>query len=265
MKIGIVGYGYVGKAVAHSYSVHEILIHDPAYPDISCPLETMLSACTVLFVCVPTPVGHQGQCDASILQSVMAQLQGFSELIICKSTAPPAVYQSLEQLPGVKLAHVPEFLTQARANQDYLNPHKILVGCAPHLCADVAAVIAASDVNFDWVSIEYCSVIEASFFKYMANSMLAMKVSVCNEFHDLATALGLSWSEITRVAKTDTRLGNTHWAVPGPDGLRGYGGDCFPKDTVAMQSIAQQHNISMPVLQSAIRANGQYRDPPKVL
>ena len=259
MKIGIVGYGYVGKAVAHSYSEHEILIHDPAYPDISCPLETMLSACIVLFVCVPTPSGHQGQCDTSILRSVMVQLQGFSGLLICKSTAPPDVYQSLEQLPGVKLAHVPEFLTQTRANQDYLNPHKILVGCAPHLHTEVAAVIAASDVNFDWVSIEYCSVTEASFFKYMANTMLAMKVAVCNEFHDLATALGLSWSEITRVAKTDTRLGNTHWAVPGPDGLRGYGGACFPKDIAAIQHMAADSQVDMPLLTTTVYSNQKHR------
>jgi UDPglucose 6-dehydrogenase len=89
--------------------------------------------------------------------------------------------------------------------------------------------------------------------------MLAMKVIVNNELHDLATKLELDWNRLSDIAKTDSRLGNTHWAVPGSDGERGYGGACFPKDTVALKSIADAVGIKLSMLEQAIAQNKNYR------
>jgi UDPglucose 6-dehydrogenase len=259
MKIGIVGYGYVGKAVAASYEPNEVLISDPAYADISCSLLQLREQCNAIFVCVPTPQSKDGACDTTILESVVDQLTGYTGVVIAKSTASPLVYQQLEESSGLKLAHVPEFLTQANAIDDYLNPNKIVVGCRRNIIEEVTEVLLQSKVQF-FVNIEYCAIGEAAFFKYMANTFLAMKVIMNNEYYDLANKIGLDWAVLKDIATTDTRLGNSHWQVPGPDGARGFGGACFPKDTQALAKIAMDLGVKMLVLDTALVRNHYYRD-----
>lgn len=259
MKIGIIGYGYVGSAVAASYPDDKILVNDPKHEDISHAVDKLKEKCRAIFVCVPTPPLESGNCDTSILEHVLHSLKGYEGIVIAKSTASPVFYRTMEKELDLKLAHVPEFLTQARAKYDYVNPHKIVVGCKKKIRDEVTDVLMASAVNFDRVKIEYCSIDEASYFKYMANCMLAMKVIVNNELHDLARTLDLDWERLTSIAKSDQRLGNTHWAVPGPDGKRGYGGACFPKDTMALNALAMSQEVDMPMLTTAIRSNKNYR------
>ena len=258
MKIGIIGYGYVGSAVAASYPNGEILINDPQHP--SSTVDELKEQCRAIFVCVPTPQSDSGECDTSILESVITNLDGYKGVVIAKSTASPGVYADLESRYNIKLAHVPEFLTQARAKFDYVNPHKIVVGCREEIRQQVADVIMTSAVNFDRVDIEYCSIQEASFFKYLANTQLAIKVIVNNEYADLARRLGVKWERVVDIARTDYRLGATHWAVPGPDGERGFGGACFPKDTAALAHIAKENSVVLDILNSAIDKNKTYRN-----
>jgi UDPglucose 6-dehydrogenase len=260
MKIGIIGNGYVGSAVAASYPDDKIMINDPKLGSDSVSIEKLKDKCRAVFVCVPTPQSDSGECDTSILHKVLSSLDGYQGTVIAKSTASPMVYKQLEQELDLNLAHVPEFLTQARAKFDYVNPHKIVVGCRKKLRDEVTDILMASAVNFDRVRIEYCSIEEASYFKYMANCMLAMKVTINNELYNLAQELNLDWERLSAIAKTDGRLGNTHWAVPGPDGERGYGGACFPKDTSALNYLAQSQHIDMPMLATAIESNKRYRN-----
>lgn len=259
MKIGIVGNGYVGSAVANSYLNHNVLINDPKLGKKSVDIKNLKDNCRAIFVCVPTPQADSGECDISILEQVLTNLQGYSGTVISKSTASPMFYKQLESSLDLNLAHVPEFLTQARADFDYINPHKIVIGCEQHLRHEVTDVLMTSSVNFNRDKIDYCSISEASYFKYMANCMLAMKVSVNNELYELATVLDLDWNTLSNIAKTDLRLGNTHWAVPGPDGERGFGGACFPKDTSALKYLANHQGIDMPMLATAIDTNKKYR------
>lgn len=255
MKIGIIGYGYVGSAVAASYPDDKILINDPKHPIKSRSISYLKKHCRAIFVCVPTPQTETGDCDTTILKEVIAELSDYTGLVISKSTASPTVYQMLEDQHNIKLAHVPEFLTQARAKFDYVNPHKIVVGCKESLRSDVAEVLMSSAINFNRVNIEYCSIAEASFFKYLANTMLAIKVIMNNEFYQLSNKLNISWDSVTKIAKTDYRLGATHWQVPGPDGSFGFGGACFPKDTEALSHLAKQQKVPMTVLETAIKTN----------
>ena len=258
MKIGIIGYGYVGSAVAASYPNGEILINDPQYP--SSTVDELKEQCRAIFVCVPTPQSDSGECDTSILESVITNLDGYKGVVIAKSTASPGVYADLESKHNIKLSHVPEFLTQARAKFDYVNPHKIVVGCREEIRQQVADVIMTSAINFERVDIEYCTIQEASFFKYLANTQLAIKVVVNNEYADLAKRLGVKWERVVDIARTDYRLGATHWAVPGPDGARGFGGACFPKDTAALAHIAKENGVVLNVLAAAIDKNKTYRE-----
>ena len=259
MKIGIVGFGYVGSAVAASYAENQVKVYDPKYPGLSRPLMEIKNTSDVIFVCVPTPSGPEG-CDTSILDKVVTDLSGYTGLVIVKSTAPPQWYAEAEATSGLNISHVPEFLTQARAKYDYVNPHKIVVGCKPELRDAVTKALLASAINFDRIhNIEFCSIAEASFFKYMANNMLAMKVVINNEMSQLANAMGLDWETVSLMAKSDSRLGNTHWAVPGPDGEYGFGGACFPKDTEALQVMAKELSVEMTMLDTAIKTNQALR------
>lgn len=262
MNIGVIGVGYVGRAVVSSYPRHKIFINDPKFVEEKnyVSLDVMLSLTDAIFICVPTPQNSTGACDTLILESVLIKIKesGYNKPVVIKSTAPPDFYSAWQSLlPNI--AHVPEFLTAARAEFDYVNPHKIVVGCLPDMRSAIADVLMSSMINFERVRIEYCSIAEAAFFKYLANNMLAIKVVVNNEFAELANAMGLDWSVVSNIAKSDSRLGNTHWSVPGPDGQKGFGGACFPKDTQALLYQAQQQSIKLNVLQSAVDKNNQLR------
>ena len=108
-------------------------------------------------------------------------------------------------------------------------------------------------------TIQYCSIGEAAMVKYVANATLAMKVVINNEFYDICRTLGIKWDNVARVASTDPRLGNTHWQVPGPDGARGFGGGCFPKDMNALLSLAQFLHSDPSMLEAAMKKNDKLR------
>ena len=86
-----------------------------------------------------------------------------------------------------------------------------------------------------------------------------MKVVINNEYYAVCRALGIDWDSVAKIAQTDPRLGNTHWAVPGPDGQRGFGGACFPKDTAALLSLSRFLGVEATVLAAAVARNQQLR------
>jgi UDPglucose 6-dehydrogenase len=258
MKIGIIGFGFVGKAVASAY--YDVEIHDPLYKEDSISISEMKDTCDAIFVCVPTPQGNDGRCNTSILEDTLFTLSSYDKPIICKSTASPVVYRELQdRYHQLKLVHAPEFLTAANAVIDYLNPINIVIGCKKQYQREAFDIIKSEKINFDFSKTKYCTIDEASMFKYVANTMLAMKVIMNNEYYDLCNSLGINYDNVANIAKTDPRLGNTHWQVPGPDKRRGFGGACFPKDTSALSKIADQSHVNMSMLETAIIKNKTYR------
>ena len=258
MKVGIIGYGYVGKAVASVYG--DVLYYDPAYQEGSHSINELKQQCEVIFVCVPTPSDKNGSCDSQILTETIAHLTGFTGLVISKSTAIPQVYSDLQaRYPEMKLAHVPEFLTTENAEMDYQYPVNIVIGCRQDIRQDVFSAIITDKVHFDYTKVKFCNIAEAAMFKYLANTMLAMKVVINNEYYELCNSLGISWNAITKIAENDPRLGDTHWKVPGPDGSHGFGGTCLTKDTLAIQSLAKFLNVDMSMLNSALVKNSVLR------
>jgi UDPglucose 6-dehydrogenase len=230
MKIGLLGLGYVGSAVAYSHRNHELVIRDPKLGDKSASIQE-IKTCDAVYVCVPTPMLDDGHCDDSYVKSVLQELSDYNRVIICKSTVPPGVYLRLQdKYPNV--VHAPEFLTAANAIQDYENSNWVLVGGNKEYCEQAKLIISASSIKATHYHLTDIST--ASLFKYMANAFMATKVTFMNDLYHLATAVGVNWSEIKEIAKNDPRLGSSHWDVPGPDGQFGYGGACFPKDVSAI-------------------------------
>lgn len=255
MKIGILGLGYVGSAVAHTHRNHELVIRDPKLGERSASMED-IKTCDAVYICVPTPMLESGHCDDSYVKGVVAELQGYDKVIIAKSTVPPGVYQLLHK-ENLNLVHAPEFLTAANATEDYESATWVLVGGEDKWVDDAIKIISASSIaatHYHKTTIE-----TASLFKYIANSFMATKVTFMNNMYHLATHLGISWNEIKDIATNDPRLGHTHWDVPGPDGQFGFGGACFPKDVAAIVEHGLELGIHLELLDRVKEINKKQR------
>lgn len=264
-KIGIVGKGFVGEAVANSYDPSLLLFNDPKLStEEYTPLSEMVERCSSIFVCVPTPSDALGKCSTGIIEQVLRDLSSlnYRGLVICKSTAPPLWYKYVRGTYQLKIAHVPEFLTQVNANKDYLNQSLMVIGAPLEYSREVEReIISKSSLMYrrGAIAIVHCSVEEASMFKYMANTFLAMKVVISNEFSNFCKAAGIDYEVVSNLASFDPRLGGTHWKVPGPDGKRGFGGACFPKDTAALLASAEDLDVDMSMLKQAVDTNDELR------
>lgn len=255
MKIGILGLGYVGSAVAWTHRHHEVVARDPKLGDKSASLDE-IKTCDAIYVCVPTPMLEDGHCDDSFVKSVLAELADYDKIIICKSTVPPGVYAYLESKYS-NIVHAPEFLTAANATADYESATWVLVGGTPENVENAIEIIATSTIAA--THYHRTNITTASLFKYLANSFMATKVTFMNEFYQLAQHFDVSWSDVKEIAKNDSRLGNTHWDVPGPDGKFGFGGACFPKDVAAICEQAIDVGMSLELLERVETINKRHR------
>lgn len=259
MRIGIIGFGYVGSAIAWAHKHHDLVIRDPKLKE-SAGLDKFTS-CDAIFVCVPSPSTEDGHCDTSILESVLKELL-FASInkaipIICKTTAPPSVYARLQaQYPNI--VHVPEFLTAADAVKDYAYSEYFVIGGAPEWAEAAAKVIREGVPLVD----EFLIVVPiktAALYKYMMNSYLAMKVTFMNDFKALADAEGVNFKDLKRLAENDSRIGYTHMDVPGPDGQFGWGGGCFPKDVSAIIEEAIDLGVDFELMDRVESINKKHR------
>lgn len=249
MRIGIVGVGFVGRAILSAYNGHNVVCRDPK-AGYNASIEELLTTDAV-FVCVPSPARTDGSCDISILETVLEELQGYTGVIISKVTAPPNQYRRLQQ-QYPQLVYAPEFLTAVNAVNDYKNSKFLIVGGAPELTARAVEVII-SVLPTD-IQVKQTDIASASLAKYTINSFLATKVAFMNELYDLAQADNIDYNEVAELVKLDHRIGSSHMRVPGPDG-RGFAGACFPKDTKALAHYAHKAGEDLSILEQAIRSN----------
>lgn len=256
-KIGIIGLGYVGTAIEQSYIEDPLveLIKIDTNPDKGCSgsYEDLNDAGAV-FVCVPSPQNDDGSCNSTPLISTLSKLKNFKGVIISKVTAPPDIYKKLEN-EYTNLVHVPEFLTAVNAINDYLDSKFLIIGGSVKAYMYEADRIIRKGLR-NIKTTHYCSLGEASLTKYTINSFLATKVVFMNEMFNLAEVSGINWNNVRHlIALDERRVGNSHTQVPGPDGQFGFGGHCFPKDTLALSKYAESVNVQMNVLDSAIKKN----------
>jgi len=254
-KIGIVGLGFVGGAIQHTLDFEAKLILVDNNPVRGVHQFSELGDCAGIFICVPSPQGDDGVCDTSILEDVLSKLKSmeYQGVIISKCTAPPNVYTRLnEEFPN--LVHAPEFLTAANAVRDYANGTFAIIGGKVEAYRNEAERLIRLSQK-ELVTVHHCSIGEASLAKYAINSFLATKVIFMNEIYQLAQAMNLNYDEIVNMVTSDKRIGSSHMQVPGPDGLFGFGGACFPKDTSALLKIAESLNLTPMVLDAAVRKN----------
>ncbi len=253
IKIGIVGAGFVGDAIRQAYTdlFTKVVVVD-VDPAKSTGTYADLQDCDAVFVCVPSPAKDTGECDTSILNSVLFMLRDYKNVIISKTTAPPQFYEKMQTVYP-NLVHIPEFLVASSALEDYRKETNAIIGGKIAAYRNEAARIIKLAQPITHV--EHCPIGEAAFVKYTINSYLATKVVFMNEMSDLAVAHGYNWDTIRMHLSEDNRIGLSHMQVPGPDGYYGFGGMCFPKDTNAWVKYAGKLGVQLSVLKSAIKKN----------
>ena len=260
MKIGIVGYGFVGQAVGWAYRNCDLLIRDPKLKN-SAGLDKFIDR-DAIFICVPSPSDSVGRCDTSILEEVLKELLFVSLnnpncVFISKTTAPSGVYKKLQsQYPN--LVHAPEFLTQADAVRDYANASYCVLG------GDYDWACKARNVIQEGRKLTHnkhiiVTIETAALYKYMMNCYLATKVTFMNDFKKIADASGVDIKDLEHLSSHDDRIGNTHMKVPGPDGQFGWGGACFPKDIKAIINEAHDADVSLDLLTQVELINLKHR------
>jgi UDPglucose 6-dehydrogenase len=269
MRIGVIGYGYVGKAVVAAHDRNLIMINDPyALEEWEQYTIDQIKANTGwIYVCVPTPMAEDGSCDTSILRGVLDSLADYEGVVISKCTAPPEFYLGIIKDCGkfkkykFRFVHIPEFLTAANALYDYMHPELIVIGGNAIDTNYVAQYIISSDMTYKTkTNIVKTDIGAAAAMKYYANSWLATKVVFNNQFADWCSSQGVDWNNVAEVLKQDRRIGHTHYQVPGENGDVGYAGACFPKDISAVLKIAEDKNVDMSLLKTQVDINDQMRE-----
>lgn len=260
MKIGVIGAGFVGSAIINAHDQDTLVIRDPA-KGFNTPLSDFYD-CDAIFVSVPSPQTQSGECDTSILEEVIDSLSFYNYgPIISKVTAPPSVYTKL-QAKSINLVFAPEFLVAAKANMDYLYGKFSMIGGKSFTCVEKAEQVIRRGQRF-LQDVAYCTIEEAALAKYTINSFLSLKVAYLNQIYELANSLEINYNNVKDLIKLDaTRLGNSHFDVPGPDTYFGFGGACFPKDTAALLFESQKHESELSILKEAIVYNKLLRDDP---
>lgn len=264
LKLGVIGAGFVGGSVINGFDTPSVTLSvvDPAKGYTLSIKDLVEQKCHGVFVCVPTPSTDDGDIDVSIARSVLAQLNElkYPGVVIIKSTITPKHLTKFKKDFNIKLVYNPEFLTEANAHQDFLNPAMQILGGKWRDC-EVVEKFYVRHSNVKTVPTFKVDLITASLLKYSINSWLATKVIFMNELHELHQASGAasSWEQFTDMLTRDTRVGSTHTSVPGPDGEFGFGGHCFPKDTSAFIKYAHDKKVSMDVLEKAVKKNNKIR------
>ena len=291
MRIGVIGAGYVGLVQAaglarlgHVVRVGECdedrlaVLRSGRVPIYEPGLGALLSGglangllsfhasnhravggASVVFVALPTPPGADGAVDTSILHGAVADMAGSlkpGSILAIKSTAPVGTVRRISRIPtieerDVRVVSNPEFLREGSAVEDFLAPDRIVIGSTDPDAADVLASIVYGDLPGRRVVVDPAS---AEMIKYAANAYLATRVSFVNSIANLCEAVGADGPAVLEAMGGDHRIG-PHYLSPGP----GYGGSCLPKDTGALNAIAEQHGYDFRMLKTAMEVNDEQR------
>ena len=260
MNIGILGQGFVGSAIREGLkSHHNILTYDLDSSKCNSNLLDVTEKSEIIFVCVPTPMRKDGSCDTRILENAVDDIYRVfqdsqrkkSPVLIIKSTVPPGTTRLIDsKYKDMKVLFSPEFLTEANSFEDFKNQNRIIIGSPGYKDGDLDFPAFSVFKMFrevfkeDKTLIKIVNSEEAEMCKYFINCFLATKVIFSNQMYDICNASSLDYNIVKSLALLDPRIGKSHMMVPGPDGDRGFGGHCFPKDLAAMIKFGNDNGVA---------------------
>jgi UDPglucose 6-dehydrogenase len=213
-----------------------------------------LASAEVVFICVGTPPTYSGDADLSAVWTVLDDLPSTErrQLLVMKSTVPVGTGEKVRAaLESRGLAHVgyvsnPEFLAEGHAVRDFMNPDRIVIGSFAE--ADGVAVEALyAGIEAPFVRTDVAS---SEMIKLAANAFLMTRISFINEIANVCEAVGADVVEVARGVGLDHRLG-PHFLRAGI----GFGGSCFPKDSLALKQLASNSGYHFQLLAAVIEVN----------
>ena len=213
-----------------------------------------LADADALFICVQTPPTYSGDADLSYVWTALDDLPRTErrQILVMKSTVPVGtgekVRVALEArgLENVGYVSNPEFLAEGRAVRDFMNPDRIVIGAFEQ---EDGAAVAALYESLD-APVVRTDVASAEMIKLAANAFLMTRISFINEIANVCEAVGADVVEVARGVGLDNRLG-PHFLRAGI----GYGGSCFPKDSLALKQLASNSGYHFQLLAAVIEVN----------
>lgn len=293
MKIAIIGAGYVGLvsgACLAEFGHHvtcvdkdeariaglergEMPIYEPGLAALveknvregrlrfTTELAAAMTGARAVFIAVGTPSQRRGNGYADLTyiyeaaREVAACLGDYT-VVIDKSTVPVGTGRQVgriiaESNPQAEFDVVsnPEFLREGAAINDFMRPDRVVIGTESLRAAEVLKEIY-NPLYLNSTPFVVTSLESAELIKYAANAFLAIKISFINEMANLCEAVGADVKALAKGIGLDGRIG-PKFLHPGP----GYGGSCFPKDTLALLRIAQEHGSAVRLVEAAVEVN----------
>jgi len=292
MRIVMVGSGYVGLVsgacfadFGHSVTCVDkdagkiealkegrIPIYEPGLADLVVKnakdgrlvFTTDLAAAVVgaeaIFIAVGTPSRRgDGHADLSYVfdaaREIARSMAGYA-VVVTKSTVPVGTGDEIERVMkeerpeiDVSVASNPEFLREGAAIQDFKRPDRIVVGCEDERAKEVMAEVYRP-LYLNQAPLLFTARRTSELIKYAANAFLATKIGFINEIADLCEATGANVQEVARGIGLDNRIG-AKFLHAGP----GYGGSCFPKDTLALIRTANDYAAPLSIVEAVVTSN----------
>jgi UDPglucose 6-dehydrogenase len=218
----------------------------------------------VQFITVGTPGNEDGSVDLSHVVEAARQIgrhMNAYRVVVNKSTVPVGTVERVRTVIKTELvrrqtnvafsvASNPEFLKEGNAVEDFMRPDRVIIGASdPRAIEILRSIYAPMQRNHERMIV--MDVASAELTKYVANAMLATRISFMNEIADLAEQLGADIEQVRRGIGSDPRIGY-HFLYAGS----GYGGSCLPKDLAALARTAREHDTELQLLAATQRVNG---------
>lgn len=213
----------------------------------------------IVFLCLPTPPGGDGQADLSAVMAVAKQLGPIVDsytVIVNKSTVPVGTGDRVEDIIAdhvdpelFDVVSNPEFLREGAAVEDFKYPERVVIGTESEQAAEIMTTLYEPFVR-SGNPIIVMDRRSAELTKYAANAMLATKITFMNEIANICEKVGANVDNIRRGIGTDSRIGKRFLFA----GI-GYGGSCFPKDVQAIHHTAGQHGYDFKIVDSVMAVN----------
>ncbi len=292
MRVAMIGTGYVGLVSGACFADfgHEVIcvdkdagkiaaldrgempIYEPGLSELvaanekagrlkfTTELKPAVKAADAVFIAVGTPSRRgDGHADLSFVydaaREIARAIDGFT-VVITKSTVPVGTGDEVERIiretrPDCDCAVVsnPEFLREGAAIRDFKHPDRIVVGCSDARARAVMNEIYRP-LYLNRAPLMFTDRRTAELIKYSANAFLATKITFINEIADLAEKVGADVQEIARGIGLDNRIGSK-FLHAGP----GFGGSCFPKDTLALLKTGQDNEAPLRVVEAVVAVN----------
>ena len=292
MKLAVIGTGYVGLVSGACFSefgfdvtcidkdagkIDSIRsgvmpIYEPGLEDLvarnvaagrlhfTTELGPAVADADAVFIAVGTPTRRgDGHADLTYVFDAARELAGYLSgytLVVTKSTVPVGTGREVESVirnaspdADFDVASNPEFLREGAAIGDFMRPDRVVVGAETERAQDVLRALYRPLYLIE-TPILMTSLETSELIKYASNAFLAVKISYINQMADLCEKVGADVHGVARGMGLDQRIGNK-FLHPGP----GYGGSCFPKDTLALVRTAEDHDADIGIVSEVVAYN----------